>query len=172
MIPPRVKTRALASAGTFVAGALVVLVVLMQADPARAEAAFRKKKTPAPDTTAGEAAPSGGDATDEGEGGEAAAPAAKAEYVPQAEDRDRPHDPNLPNLLSKPAADAAIVKKKKVDEGPPFYTKWQFWVIAGAAAVGLVAAVWGGSKIVHEVSGGDVRPCSAELTMNCFGQGR
>jgi len=87
--------------------------------------------------------------------------------VGQADDVDKPKDPSL---LDKNAADAAAAKQKQVDLGPPFYEKWQFWVIAGAVVVGAVAAIWAGQQISHQLSGGDVRPCNMSFTA-CFGDG-
>lgn len=87
--------------------------------------------------------------------------------VGQADDTDKPKDPSL---LDKNAADAAVAKQKQVDAGPPFYEKWQFWVIAGAVVVGAVAAIWAGQQISHQISGGDVRPCNSAFTA-CFGDG-
>jgi hypothetical protein len=171
MIPPRAKTRAFALDGALTVGVLVVVVATMQANPARADVAFRKKKTPSADTTAAEPSPTGGD-SDDAAGGESTAPPAKTEYVPQAEDRDKPRDPML---LQKQAADAALAKKKApVDTGPPIYEKWQFWAIVGGVAVGVLAAVFGGLKLAHEANGGDIRACSPDFAngMNCFGQGR
>jgi hypothetical protein len=151
------------------AAALVVLATVVPAGSAHADAAFRKKKAPATDSSGSEAAPSGGEVGNAPEGGGAEAAPAKTEYVPQAEDRDRPHDPSL--LAPKPA-DAALAKKAKKDEGPPIYQKWQFWAITGAIVVGVLGAVWGGTKLAHEANGGDIRACGTEFGGNCFGQGR
>jgi hypothetical protein len=169
MTEPRVRTRG-PVVGVAMAAALVVLATVVPAGSAHADAAFRKKKAPATDSAGSEAAPSGGEVGNapEGAGGEAAAPA-KTEYVPQAEDRDRPHDPSL--LAPKPA-DAALAKKAKKDEGPPIYQKWQFWAITGAIVVGVIGAVWGGTKLAHEINGGDIRACGPQFGPNCFGQGR
>jgi hypothetical protein len=87
--------------------------------------------------------------------------------VGQADDADKPKDPSL---LDKNAADAAAAKQKKIDTGPPFYEKWQFWVIAGAVVVGAVAAIWATQEISHQIGGGDVRPCNMTFTA-CFGDG-
>jgi hypothetical protein len=156
-----------------VAIAVVAVATLMPAGVARADVAFRKKK-PTTSDSATEASPSGGevegkaDAPAADDEAPAAAPA-KTDFVPQAEDKDRPRDPSL---LDQRTAEAQLAAKaKKKDEGPPFYTKWQFWAIAGGIAVGLVAAIWGGSKLVHEANGGDVRPCGMSFNDGCYGQG-
>ena len=164
------------------------MVLAASAGAARADFAFRKKKPPATDTSATEAAPSGGAQKGEldnsgantagGAAGTEAAPAGGAAAddstpkpaVPQAEDTDRPHDRSL---LAKTPADAAVQKQgRPQDEGPPFYRKWQFWAVTGAIVVGAVAAVWGGSKLVHEAGGGDIRPCNMMVFVTCQGQGR
>jgi hypothetical protein len=161
------------------------MVVAANAGAAHAEVAFRKKKPPTTDSTGTEAAPTGGDQKAAGDsagaasgGAAAGGEAAPAEdttpkpAVPQAEDPDRPHDPSL---LAKPRTGADVTTEKQgrpQDEGPPFYKKWQFWAITGAIVVGAVAAVWGGSKLVHEANGGDIRPCNMMVFVTCQGQGR
>jgi hypothetical protein len=96
-------------------------------------------------------------------------PSAKAsgDSVGQAEDTDKPKDPSL---LDKNAADAALAKQKQAPVGPPFYERWQFWAITGAVVVGVVALIFAGQAISHQVSGGDVRPCNMDFTA-CFGDG-
>jgi len=84
----------------------------------------------------------------------------------QAEDNDKPKD-----LLEKKPADAAVQQKKQLD-ATPVYEKWQFWAVVGAAAVGLVAIIWGGLALTHQINGGDVRPCNTTFQMRCFGEGR
>jgi hypothetical protein len=168
MIPPRGWTRGFGvTAATLVVAAAAVMATT--AGVAHAEAAFRKKKAPSSDASGTEASPSGGETSGEignsTEGGEAPAP--KGTYVPQAEDKDRPHDPAL---LAPTPADAALAKKAKKEEGPPFYTKWQFWAITGGVVVGAIAAIWAGSKLVHEMGGGDVRGCNRDYS-GCFGEG-
>jgi hypothetical protein len=85
----------------------------------------------------------------------------------QVEDNDKPKD-----LLEKKPADVALQQKKQEVGGPPFYEKWQFWAIAGAALVGLVALIWGGQALSHQINGGDVRPCNMDFMGRCFGEGR
>jgi hypothetical protein len=142
---------------------------------ARADVAFRKKKAPTTESSATEASPTGGEvdkSTAPPPAGTEAAPAAAAQtqYVPQADDTDRPHDPSL---LTKTPADAAVDKQaRQRDEGPPFYTKWQFWTVTGLIVVGAVAAVWAGTKLAHEAGGGDIRTCDTMRFVGCFGQGR
>jgi len=87
----------------------------------------------------------------------------------QVEDNDKPKD-----LLEKKPADAAVEQQKKQQAagGPAFYEKWQFWAIAGAVVVGIVAVVWGGQALSHQINGGDVRPCNMDFAGRCFGEGR
>jgi len=162
-----------------VAIGVVAAATLLPAGAAHADVAFRKKK-PAADSTSNEVAPSGGEApaaTAAAQDSEAppsddeAPPAApKAdEFVPQAEDKDRPHDPSL---LSQNQADLQAKAKAKKDAGPPIYQRWQFWAITGGVVIGLVAAIWGGSVLIHQANGGDIRPCGMAFADACFGQGR
>jgi hypothetical protein len=151
----------------------VVAAVTLPARVTQAEAAFRKKKaapaTESTDTTASEG--SGEIGNTPAEGGEAAPAAPKLESVPQAEDRDRPVDPTL---IEKQQAEAALRAQQdlqKKNAGPPFYTKWQFWAIAGGVVVGLAVAIIGGLKLSHEINGGDVRQCNPDFTDGCFGAG-
>ena len=161
MIPPRGSTRRFVAAAAAIA---VAAAVAMTGSEARAEdgMAFRKKKAPSTDTTAGEASPSGGEAG--AADGEEAPP--KVDYVPQAEDRDRPRDPSL---LDKNRADAALAKKKKKEE-PPFYEKWQFWTVTGAAVVGAVILIFAVPPLVHEIKGGDPHGCpmATGTWLGCF----
>ena len=83
-----------------------------------------------------------------------------------SDDNDKPKD-----LLEKKPADAAV-EKKQVADATPFYEKWQFWVIAGGAVVGLVALVLGANALAHQINGGDVRPCNMDFMGRCFGEGR
>jgi Rieske Fe-S protein len=156
-------TRALLVVGASLA---VVVASLVPAGVAHADVAFRKKKAPA---AGDEAAPSGGEIENAPATDSEAPEKPKGEYVPQAEDKDKPRDPSL---LGASAADAAVKKEaaRKKEEGPPIYTKWQFWAITGGVVVGLVAAVWGGTKLVHSMNGGDVRPCNP-MFAGCFGEG-
>jgi len=85
----------------------------------------------------------------------------------QAEDSDKPKDGSL---LGKKPADAAVAQKQQQD-ATPIYEKWQFWAVVGGAAVGLVALVWGATALLHQMNGGDVRPCSMTFK-GCFGEGR
>jgi hypothetical protein len=86
----------------------------------------------------------------------------------QADDADKPKDPSL---LDKKPADAAVAQKQQ-PAGPPFYTKWQFWAIAGAVLVGAVVLIIGGQALAHQLNGGDVRPCNMTFEGRCFGEGR
>jgi hypothetical protein len=163
----------------------VVLVVVMVAGGARAdlvlhddavfpnEAVFRKKAPPA---DSAEAAPSGGEV------GTEAAPAGEpgaesGSHGPQAEDKDFPE---AQAQRDKARADAALQRQmknaelaKQKEQGEPFYNKWQFWAITGGVVVGAVLAIWGGSAIIHQINGGDVRACDmSRFGMNCFGEGR
>jgi hypothetical protein len=102
------------------------------------------------------------------EGGEKAKPA----YSLQAADPDNPTDPAVVAAKKKAALEAELAKKNKpVEEGPPFYQKWQFWAIAGGVLVGLAGAIYATTKIVHSVNGGDVAPCPMGYE-GCFGEGR
>ena len=55
--------------------------------------------------------------------------------------------------------------------GPPFYEKWQFWVLAGVVAVAVVGLAWGAIALSNNLSGGEVRPCNMQF-VGCFGEGR
>jgi hypothetical protein len=148
---------------------LVALAVTLPAPGALADVAFRKKKAP---VSSDEAAPSGGEAT--GEIGNApaegeATPAPKTQYVPQADDKDRPRDPSL---LDKPPEGTVTAKPAKKDEGPAWYSKWQNWALIGGIAAGVALVVVGGSFVVHSASGGDVRACNMKAFFTCEGQGR
>src|SRR5262252_101480 len=81
----------------------------------------------------------------------------------QVEDNDKPKD-----LLEKKPADAAVAKQKQIDT-TPIYEKWQFWAVVAGAAVGLVALIWGGQALAHQINGGDVRPCNMMFNGRCFG---
>jgi hypothetical protein len=153
-------TRALLVVGASLA---VVTAAVVPVSVAHADVAFRKKKAPADSTD--EASPSGGEIGNAPATDSETPEKPKTDYVPQAEDKDRPREPVLidPN--------AALTKKAKKDEGPPIYTKWQFWAITGGVVVGLVAAIWGGSALLHQMNGGDVRPCNPMFS-KCFGEGR
>jgi len=147
---------------------LVAIAVTIPAGAARADVAFRKKK-PASDTPA---APSGGET--EGEvtpagDSDTPPPAPKTEYVPQADDKDRPREPVL---IDKPAADAALAKKAKKDEGPAWYTNWKYWALIGGGLIVAGGAAYGLSRLAHSINGGDVRGCNPDFMTNCFGAGR
>jgi hypothetical protein len=159
--PGRRLPRALLVVGASLA---VVVASLVPAGVAHADVAFRKKKAPAESE---EASPSGGEIGNAPATDSEAPTTPKTDYVPQAEDKDRPRDPSL---LQANAADAALKKKAKKEEGPPIYTKWQFWAITGGVAVGLVAAFFGGRALLHSMNGGDVRPCNPMFS-GCFGEG-
>ncbi|HVU52999.1 MAG TPA: hypothetical protein VHL80_20090 [Polyangia bacterium] len=151
-----------------------VLVVVMVAGSARAEVVFRKKAPPA---EGGEASPSGGDGSEAApaaEGAEAASPGPSAS---QAEDKDFPE---AQAQRDKARADAALQRQmknaelaKQKEQGEPFYQKWQFWTIAGGVVVGSVLLFIGGSALLHQANGGDVRACNTMMFgMNCVGEGR
>ncbi|HET6149018.1 MAG TPA: hypothetical protein VFH68_15880 [Polyangia bacterium] len=107
-----------------------------------------------------------------GELGGAQGEKAKPQYTLQAADPDNPTDPEVVAAKKKAALEAELAKKKKpVEEGPPFYQKWQFWAIAGGVLVGLAGAIYATTKIVHSVNGGDVAPCPMGYK-GCFGEGR
>ena len=97
-------------------------------------------------------------------------PKSSQPYSLQANDPDAPKDPAVVAAQKKAAAEAELAKKKPVDEGPPVYQKWQFWAIVGGVVVGVVAAVFATSKIVHSINGGDVAPCPPNFA--CYGEGR
>jgi hypothetical protein len=99
-------------------------------------------------------------------GDEPSSKSSSSSDMSQVEDNDKPKD-----LLEKKPADAAVEQKKQVDS-TPIYEKWQFWAIVGAAAVGVVALIWGGRALSHQVNGGDVRPCNMDFQGRCFGEGR
>jgi hypothetical protein len=152
-----------------------VLVVVMVAGAARAEVVFRKKAPTSTDSTAEEASPSGGElGTEAAEG----APAAeKTSSAAQAEDKD---SPEAQAQRDQARADAALKRqarneqlKAEREKGTPFYQKWQFWAITGGVVVGAVLAIWGGSALLHQAGGGDVRGCSmTTFQTGCFGEGR
>ena len=85
--------------------------------------------------------------------------------IDQVQDPDKPKEPSL---LAKKPADAAVQKKAA---GEPIYTKWEFWAIAGGAVVVTVLAVIAGQHLVHQLNGGDVRPCNANF-IGCYGEGQ
>ena len=87
----------------------------------------------------------------------------------QVEDTDKPKDSSL---LEKKPADAAVEQQKLEPVGPPFYEKWQFWVVVVGAAVAVGALIWGGIALSHTLNGGDVRPCNMDFEGRCFGEGR
>ena len=87
----------------------------------------------------------------------------------QVEDNDKPKDSSL---LEKKPADAAVAQQKQAPVGPPFYEKWQFWVVAAAVAAGGLLLFFGGTALYHTVNGGDVRPCNMDFQMRCFGEGQ
>jgi hypothetical protein len=167
MTAPRVWKRGFVSLSA-------ALVVVMVAGVAHADVSFRKKAPPATDSSAAEATPSGGEpGTDE-------APAEAAPSGPsasQAEDKDTPE---AQAERDKARADAALARQARNAElardrerGTPFYQKWQFWAIAGGVVVGAVLAIWGGSAVVHQINGGDVRGCDMTQDLGgCYGAGR
>jgi hypothetical protein len=152
-----------------------VLVVVIVAGSAHAEVVFRKKAPPA---EGAEASPSGGDSATEG-----APPAAEGEAASAAPSASQESDKDFPEAQAqrdKARADAALQRQmknaelaKQKDQGTPFYQKWEFWAIAGGVAVGAVLLFIGGSALLHQMNGGDVRACNAmSFGMNCFGEGR
>ena len=150
----------------------VVVVAVMVAGVAHAEVAFRKKAPPA---DGAEASPSGGEvATDTETPPAEAAPSGPS--ASQAEDKDTPE---AQEQREKARADAALQRQmrnaelaKQKEQGTPFYQKWQFWAITGGVVVGAVLAIWGGTALVHQINGGDVRACPMDATSGCFGEGR
>ena len=167
MTAPPVWKRGLASL-------CAALVVVMVVGSAHAEVVFRKKAPPA---DGAEASPSGGDSTEAApaaEGGEAAASGPSAT---QADDKDFPE---AQAQRDKARADAALQRQmknaelqKEKERGTPFYQKWEFWAIAGGVVVGSVLLFIGGSALLHQANGGDVRACNTTMFgMNCFGEGR
>jgi hypothetical protein len=86
----------------------------------------------------------------------------------QADDGDKPKDGSL---LEKQPADAVAAKAPPPAVGPPFYEKWQFWVLAGGVALALVGLVWGGIALANNLGGGEVRPCNP-MFLGCGGEGR
>jgi hypothetical protein len=161
----------------FVSMGAVLVVVVMVAGVAHAEVVFRKKAPAATDTTSGEAAPSGGEiGTEATPAGEGAPAADKANYAPQAEDKDTPE---AQAQRDQARADAALKRqarneqlKADHDKGTPFYNKWQFWAITGGVVVGGILAFVATSAMLHQAGGGDVRGCAAANTIGCYGEGR
>jgi hypothetical protein len=152
------------------------LVVVMVVGSAHAEVAFRKK---APPPASAEPEPSGG------EPGTESAPAAATEGeaaspTPSAAQADDKDFPEAQAQRDKARADAALQRQmknaelaKQREEGEPFYKTWQFWTIAGGVVVGSILLFVGGSAILHQMNGGDVRACNTmAFGNNCFGQGR
>jgi hypothetical protein len=86
--------------------------------------------------------------------------------IDQVQDTDKPREPSL--LAPKPA-DAAVQKKAAPSE--PIYNRWEFWAIAGGAVVVTILAVIAGQHLVHQMNGGDVRPCSGDF-IGCYGAGQ
>jgi hypothetical protein len=150
-----------------------VLVVVMLVGSAHAEVVFRKKAPPADSV---EASPSGGDSTEAAPAGEGEA-ASSGPSATQADDKDFPE---AQAQRDKARADAALERQmknaeeqKKREQGTPFYQKWEFWAIAGGVVVGSVLLFVGGSALLHQANGGDVRACNTMMFgMNCFGEGR
>jgi uncharacterized membrane protein len=149
-----------------------VLVVVMVAGSAHADVVFRKKAPPA---ETAEPEPSGGDtSTEAAPAGEAASSGPSAT---QADDKDFPE---AQAQRDQARADAALQRQmknaelqKEKERGTPFYQKWEFWAIAGGVVVGSVLLFIGGSALLHQANGGDVRACNtAMFGMNCFGEGR
>jgi hypothetical protein len=148
-----------------------VLVVVLGAGVAHADVVFRKKVPAATDDTGLEGSPSGS--------ADGTAPTEGTSTTPSASQADDKDFPEAQSQREKARADAALARQlknaelAKEKEGPPIYKKWQFWAVAGAILVGGIALIWGGSAIVHEVNGGDIKGCSAmNSPAGCFGEGR
>lgn len=171
MTAPPVWKRGIISLGA-------VLVVVMVAGAARGEVVFRKKT---PTTDSSSASPSGGGeiegSTEAAPSGEGAPAADKGATAPQSEDKDFPE---AQAQRDKARADAALARQARNaqlardrEKTTPFYQKWEFWAIAGGVVVGSVLAIWGGSAVLHQMNGGDVRACNPmNLPAGCFGEGR
>src|SRR5262245_11464640 len=86
----------------------------------------------------------------------------------QVDDSDNPKD-----LDKKPATEPGTDLTKKAAPPPsdPFYTRWQFYAIAGAVVVGALIVIFGGRALAHQLNGGDVRPCNMDFEGRCFGEG-
>ena len=151
-----------------------VLVVVMVVGSAHAEVVFRKKAPPA---EGAEASPSGGDTSTE------AAPAGEGDAAGSGPSATQAADKDFPEAQAQrdqARADAALQRQmknaelqKERERGTPFYQKWEFWAIAGGVVVGSVLLFIGGSALLHQAGGGDVRACNtAMFGMNCFGEGR
>jgi hypothetical protein len=132
---------------------------------ARADVAFRKKAPPAKTDAA---QPTGGEVVP---GSEAAAPASKEPPKLQAQDPDDPGKVAAKEEAAAAAQAALVAKPAPPPPGPPIYKQWKFWAVAGAAVVGAIALVWGGSALVHAANGGDVKSCPS-TDVACFGEGR
>jgi hypothetical protein len=155
---------------------IAVLVVGLGLGDAHAEVKFRKKPPAATTDTGLEGSPSGGEPA-EGEAGEAKPAESSGPAASQVEDKDFPE---AQAQKEKARADAALARQarnaqlaQKKEQGEPFYTKWQFWAIAGGAVVGAVALIWGGSAVYHQINGGDIRACDPSMSpAGCYGEGR
>ncbi len=81
--------------------------------------------------------------------GDAPSSKSSSDGMGQVEDSDKPKDPSL---LDKKPADAAVAQQQQAPVGPPFYEKWQFWVIAVAVVVGVGALILGrhGARAHHQ----------------------
>lgn len=90
-----------------------------------------------------------------------------SEGTGQADDSDKPKD------LDKKPAEPGVDLKAKPPAAPsePFYTRWQFYALAGGVIVALVVVVLGGRALAHQLNGGDVRPCNPDFMGRCFGEG-
>lgn len=151
------------------------LLVVMVAGVAHADVSFRKKAPATTDSSADQAAPSGGEpGTDEAAPAAEAAPGSSAQ---QAEDKDTPEaqaqrdQARADAALARQARNAQLAKDR--ERGTPFYQKWEFWAITGGVVVGAILAVVAGSAVLHQINGGDIRACNTMTDVaGCFGQGR
>jgi hypothetical protein len=95
-------------------------------------------------------------------------PSKSSSTADQADDADKPKDGSL---LEKQPADAVAAKAPPPAVGPPFYEKWQFWVLAVVVTGALVGLGFGLNALFHQMDGGDVRPCNPAF-LGCGGEGR
>jgi hypothetical protein len=100
--------------------------------------------------------------------GDAPGSKSSSDGMGQVDDGDKPKD-----LEKKPDAPGVDLQAKPAPPpSEPFYTKWQFWALAGGVVVALVVVVLGGRALAHQLNGGDVRPCNMDFMDRCFGEGR
>jgi hypothetical protein len=87
----------------------------------------------------------------------------------QVDDSDKPKDLDKKPAATEPGVD--LTKKPAPAPSEPFYTRWQFYAIAGAVVVGALIVIFGGRALAHQLNGGDVRPCNMDFMGRCFGEG-